>query len=45
MKRIVILGTGGTIAGQARQAGDNVGYTAAQIAVGDLLAAIPALAG
>lgn len=43
MKRIVILGTGGTIAGQARASGDNVTYVAGQIAVVDLLAAIPAL--
>jgi L-asparaginase len=45
MKRIVILGTGGTIAGQSRSAGDNVGYAAAQIAVADLVTAIPALSG
>jgi L-asparaginase len=43
MKRIVILGTGGTIAGQARASGDNLAYVAGQIAVTDLLAAIPAL--
>lgn len=42
---IVILGTGGTIAGAAAHAGDNVGYTAAQRPVADLLAAVPALAG
>ncbi len=30
-KKIVILGTGGTIAGTAAQAGDNLGYTAAQV--------------
>jgi len=42
---IVILGTGGTIAGTAADAGDNVGYTAAQRSVADLLAAVPALAG
>jgi L-asparaginase len=42
---VVILGTGGTIAGKAAQAGDNVGYTAGQIGVGDLVAAVPALAG
>lgn len=44
MKRIVILGTGGTIAGQARSAGDNVGYVAGTIAVADLVAAVPSLA-
>lgn len=42
---IVILGTGGTIAGTAAQAGDNVGYTAAQRSVAQLLAVLPDLAG
>ncbi|MBV8036183.1 asparaginase [Roseateles sp.] len=42
---IVILGTGGTIAGTAQTASDGVGYTAAQLSVADLLAAVPALAG
>lgn len=42
--RIVVLGTGGTIAGTATQAGDNVGYTAGQIGVAQLVAAIPSLA-
>lgn len=42
---IVILGTGGTIAGTAASASDGVGYTAAQLRVEDLLAAVPALAG
>lgn len=42
---IVILGTGGTIAGTAKTAADGVGYTAAQLRVEDLLAAVPALAG
>ncbi|MGM9480459.1 asparaginase [Roseateles sp. NT4] len=42
---IVILGTGGTIAGTAKTASDGVGYTAAQLSVGDLLAAVPALSG
>ncbi|MCU7375530.1 asparaginase [Paucibacter sp. O1-1] len=41
---IVILGTGGTIAGQARTASDNVGYTAAQLGVDDLVSAVPPLA-
>jgi L-asparaginase len=45
MKRIVILGTGGTIAGQAQTSGDSVSYVAGQIAVADLLAAIPSLKG
>jgi L-asparaginase len=47
--RIVILGTGGTIAGAAASAQDNVGYTAAQRSVADLLtdlvATSPGLAG
>ena len=42
---LVILGTGGTIAGTATDAGDNVGYTAGQRSVADLLAAVPGLAG
>ncbi|MES2715022.1 MAG: asparaginase [Pseudomonadota bacterium] len=42
---VVILGTGGTIAGASSVAGDNVGYTAAQRSVADLLRAVPALAG
>jgi len=41
---VVILGTGGTIAGKARQASDNVGYTAAQLGIEQLVAAVPALA-
>jgi L-asparaginase len=40
---IVILGTGGTIAGTAASSADAVGYTAAQIGVGHLVAAVPAL--
>lgn len=43
-KNIVILGTGGTIAGKASSASDNIGYTAAQVGVTQLVAAIPALA-
>ena len=43
-KTVVILGTGGTIAGTARDASDNLGYTAAQLGVADLLRAVPALA-
>ena len=41
---IVILGTGGTIAGTAANAADNVGYTAAQLGVAELVEAIPLLA-
>ena len=43
-KTIVVLGTGGTIAGTAATAGDNIGYAAAQVGVAQLLAALPALA-
>lgn len=42
-KKIVVLGTGGTIAGTAASPGDNIGYTAAQVGVAQLLDAIPAL--
>lgn len=41
--KTVILGTGGTIAGTAA-AGDNIGYTAAQLGVADLVRRVPALA-
>ena len=44
-RKVVVLGTGGTIAGTAMQAADNVGYTAAQLGVAQLLAAVPALRG
>ena len=43
-KKVVVLGTGGTIAGTSDKAGDNIGYTAAQVGVAQLLKAIPALA-
>jgi L-asparaginase len=42
-KEIVFLGMGGTIAGTALRAGDNVGYTAAQVGVQHLLASVPGL--
>lgn len=42
-KVIVFLGTGGTIAGRAASSQDNVGYTAGEVAVQDLLASIPGL--
>lgn len=44
-KRLVILGTGGTIAGQSARAGDNVGYVAGQVSVADLVGAVPLLQG
>jgi L-asparaginase len=40
---VVILGTGGTIAGTAKNAADNVGYTAAQRGIDELVAAVPQL--
>lgn len=42
-KKVVVLGTGGTIAGKATQASDNLGYTAAQVSVADLLALVPGM--
>lgn len=42
---IVVLGTGGTIAGTAPSAADDSAYTAAQLSVGQLLAAVPEMAG
>jgi L-asparaginase len=41
---VVLLGTGGTIAGTAAHATDSVGYRAAQLGVEALVAAVPALA-
>lgn len=43
LQKMVFLGTGGTIAGTATTATDNVGYTAAQVGVAQLLQAIPTL--
>jgi L-asparaginase len=40
---LVILGTGGTIAGQAADAADNVGYKAGELAVEQLIQAVPSL--
>lgn len=45
MRRVVVLGTGGTIAGRAASAGDNIGYTAGEVDVADLLSGIDAPAG
>jgi L-asparaginase len=42
--KVVVLGSGGTIAGTAASATDAVGYTAAQLGVAQLVAAVPALA-
>jgi len=43
LKKVVVLGTGGTIAGTASNASDNIGYTAAQVGVAQLLEAVPGL--
>ena len=43
MKSVVILGTGGTIAGTADSTFDNLGYTAAQLNIDQLLIGIPAV--
>ncbi len=40
-KTVVLLGTGGTIAGLAANAADNVGYTAAQVGVEQLVGLLP----
>jgi L-asparaginase len=42
--KVVVLGTGGTIAGTSADASDNVGYTAAQLGVNLLVRAVPPLA-
>lgn len=42
-KKIVFLGTGGTIAGTATSELDNVGYAAGQLGVNQLLLGVPAL--
>ncbi len=39
----MVLGTGGTIAGTAESASDNIGYTAAQVGVSQLLADVPGM--
>ena len=44
-QKIVVLGTGGTIAGRAQSPRDNVGYRAAQVDVGELLQGLPPLPG
>jgi len=45
VKTVVVLGTGGTIAGVAARADDHVGYRAGQLGAEALVAAVPALAG
>ena len=43
--KIVVLGTGGTIAGRATSAGDNIGYTAGEVGVEQLLGPVAAFQG
>ena len=45
VRRVVVLGTGGTIAGRAARSGDNIGYTAGEVGVADLLGGIDAPEG
>lgn len=44
-RRVLVLGTGGTIAGRAASTGDNIGYVAGQVGVAQLLAGIEAPPG
>lgn len=43
VQQVVVIGTGGTIAGTAASAADHTGYTAARIGVAQLVAAVPPL--
>lgn len=43
LRNITILGTGGTIAGRSASASDNIGYTAGQVGIGQLVADIGAI--
>lgn len=43
-RRIVVLGTGGTIAGRAASAQDNVGYRAGEVGIDELVRGLPGLA-
>ncbi len=45
VRRVIVLGTGGTIAGRAAVAGDNIGYKAGEVAVAELLGGIDAPPG
>lgn len=42
-KKVVFLGTGGTIAGEAASASDNVSYKAGQVGIAHLLTSVPGL--
>jgi L-asparaginase len=41
--KIVVLGTGGTLAGTSNSKSDNIGYTAATLGIGELLVSIDSL--
>lgn len=43
MDRVVVLGTGGTIAGTAESSSDHTGYTAAQLSIEQLMHSVPVL--
>jgi L-asparaginase len=42
-RKVVILGTGGTIAGRASSAGDNIGYRAGEVGIDEVVETIPEL--
>lgn len=42
-RKIVVLGTGGTLAGTAADPADNLGYRAGELPIGTVLASVPAL--
>lgn len=44
-RKVIVLGTGGTIAGRAKSSDDNIGYTAGQVGVEELLGGIDAPPG
>src|SRR5690349_5601679 len=44
-QRVLVLGTGGTIAGRAASSDDNIGYVAGQVGVAELLSGIEAPPG
>ena len=44
-QKVVVIGTGGTIAGQAGRPQDHLGYQAGALTAADLVAGVPALAG
>ncbi|MDO9160556.1 MAG: asparaginase, partial [Burkholderiaceae bacterium] len=39
--KIIVAGTGGTIAGRAAASADNIGYQAGSLSVGDVLQTLP----